>query len=80
MKGKFKGSPRKMFTYITFLFVTFVKMDISFRGKEHFFWIPKPGFNLHSRDILISRQKLTHGKFVDKFKCSLVTMATAFKT
>ena len=51
-----------MFTYITFLFVTSVEGTSLFRGNEHFFWVPKPGFNLHSRDILISTQKLTNGK------------------
>ena len=36
--------------------------DVSIKEKEHFFWIPKPGFNLHSRDILISTKKLINGK------------------
>ena len=65
-----------MFTYITFLFVTSIEGTSLFRGKEHFFWVPKPGFNLHSRGILISTQELTNGKFFDKFKCSLVTIAS----
>ena len=50
IEGKIQGSPRKMFTYITFLFVTSIEGMSLLRGKEHFFWVPKPGFNLHSRD------------------------------
>ena len=51
-----------MFTDITFLFVTSFEGKSLFWGKEHFFWIPKPGFNLYSRDILISTKKLINGK------------------
>ena len=80
IEGKIHWSPRKMFTYITFLFVTSFEGTSLFRGKEHFLWVLKPGFNLHSRDILISTQRWLTAKFVDNFKCSLVTMATAFKT
>lgn len=39
-----------------------------FRGEGHFFWAPKPRFNLHLGDILALK------------KCSPVTMVTAFKT
>ena len=62
IEGKIQWSPRKMFTDITFLFVTSFEGTSLFWGKEHFFWIPKPGFNLYSRDILISTKKLINGK------------------
>ena len=41
-------------------------------------WVPKPGFNLHSGDTSAIKKWLTT-KIVNKFKCSLVTMATALK-
>ena len=50
-----------------------------FRGKRHFFWVLKPGFNFHSGETLAIKLWLTT-KIVDKFKCSLVTIVTAFKT
>ena len=34
--------------HITYLFVTSIEGTPLFRGKEHFFWVPKPGFYLHS--------------------------------
>ena len=61
-EGEIQWSPRKMFTYITVLLVTSVQGTSLFRTKEHFPWVLIPGFNLHSRDILISTQKLTNGK------------------
>ena len=71
----FRGSRKNVRIHITCLFVTSIEGTSLFRGKEHFFWVPKPGFNLHLEDVLI---RLT-AKFDDKFKCSLVTIATAFK-
>ena len=49
------------------------------RGRGHLFWVSKRWFNLHSADTLAIKKRLTT-KFVDKFKFSLVTIATAFKT
>ena len=33
-----------------------------FREKEHFFWVPKPTFNLHSAGGHLSTQKVTDHK------------------
>ena len=38
-----------------------------FRGNGHFFWIPKPGLNLHFGDTLGLKTRLTT-KRVDKFE------------
>ena len=46
-----------------------------FRG--HFFWVPKPKFNLHSGDT-IARKKWLTTKRVDIFKCALITNVEAF--
>ena len=48
-----------------------------FRGKGHFVWVPKPGFNLYSGDTLaINKWQTT--EIVDSFKCSLeVTMVAS---
>ena len=68
-----KFGPEKN-VHTIFVFVTSVLGTPLFRGRGHCFWVPKPRFNLHSRDILAIT------KIVDKIKCWLVTMATAFKT
>ena len=52
-----KGSPIKKFSYITFLFVTSIEGTSLFKGKEHLFWVPKPGFKLHSSDTLNQHPK-----------------------
>ena len=36
--------------HIIFVFVTSIEGIPLFRGKGHFSWVPKPRFNLHSRD------------------------------
>ena len=67
--------------HIIFVFATSNEGTPLFtRGKEHFFWIPKPGFNLHLGETLAIKKWLTT-KIIDKlFSCTLVTMVTAFKT
>ena len=60
-----------------FVFVTSIEGTPLFRGKEDFFWVPKPGFNLHSADTLKLKTWLTI-KRVDKFKCTLVIMMSDF--
>ena len=35
-----------------FVFVTSTEGILLFRGKKHFFWVPKPGFNFHSGNTL----------------------------
>ena len=57
--------------HMIFVFVTSIEGTPLFRGKRHFFWVPKPRFN-HTLALTT--------KIVDKFKCLLVKMATAFKT
>ena len=47
--------------------------------EGHFSLDPKPGFDLQSGDTLAVKKWLIT-KIVDKFKCLLVTMVTAFKT
>ena len=37
---------------VRFVFVSPVKGTSLFRGKEHFFWVRKPNFNLLSGDTL----------------------------
>ena len=66
---------------IIFVFATSIEGTPLFtRGKEHFFWIPKPGFNLHLGETLAIKKWLTT-KIIDKlFKRKLVTTVTAFKT
>ena len=61
------------------MFVTSIKGTPVFRKKGHLFWVLKPRFNLHSGDTL-GHKKLLTTRVIDKFKSSLVTMATAFKT
>ena len=51
--------------------------DTSISGKETGFLGLKPGFNLHSGDILALKTWLTTKK-VDIFKCTLMTMMAAF--
>ena len=67
--------------HIIFVFVASIEETPLFRGTGHFFWVPKPEFNLYSGITLAIkvRQKWLTTKNVD-FKCSLVTGATAFKT
>ena len=60
--------------HIIFVFVTSFEGTPLFRGKGHCFWVPKPGFNLHSGDTLALTTKI-----VDKFKWLPVKMTTAFK-
>ena len=43
------GESQEHVPYITFLFVTSIEGTSLFRGKGHFFWVPKPDINLHSR-------------------------------
>ena len=38
--------------HIIFEFVNSVVGTPPFRGKGHFFWVPKPGLNLHTKDSL----------------------------
>ena len=61
------------------MFVTSIKGTPVFRKKGHLFWVLKPRFNLHSGDTL-GHKKLLTTRVIDKFKSSLVTMVTAFKT
>ena len=42
------------------------------RGKEHFFWGPKPGSNLHSGDTLALKKWLST-KRVDIFMRTLIS-------
>ena len=58
--------------HIIFVFVTSVLGTPLFRGKGHCFWVPKPRFNLHSRDILAIRRWLIT-KIVDKIKIMLTS-------
>ena len=43
--------PRKN-VHIIFVSIISVGWTPLFRGKGHFLWVPKPGFNLHSGDTL----------------------------
>lgn len=63
------------------LFVTSIK-DTSIQEKGTLFLSQKTWvINLHSEDTINSIQKVTiTTKIVNKFKCSLVAMMTAFKT
>ena len=67
--------------HIIFVFATSMEGTLLFtRGKGHFFWIPKPGVNLHLGETLAIKKWLTT-KIIDKlFKRTLVTVVTAFKT
>ena len=47
--------------------------------EGHFSLVPKPGFDLQSGDTLAVKKWLITN-IVDKVKCLLVTMVTAFKT
>ena len=38
--------------HIIFICCLFIKKTPLFRGKEHSFWVPKPTFNLHLRELL----------------------------
>ena len=62
--------------HIIFVSVTSIEETPLFRGKGHFVWVLKPWFNLHLGDTLALKKWLT--KNCDKFKCTLVTMMTAF--
>ena len=44
--GDTKFGPGKNI-YIVFESVTSIEGTLLFRGTEHFFWVPKPGFNFH---------------------------------
>ena len=48
-----------------------------FREKGHFFWVPKPKFNLHSEDTLGLKKWLSI-KRVDIFNFELTTNVEAF--
>ena len=66
--------------HTTFVFVTSIEGTPLFRGKGHFLRVPKPGFNLHlCQGDTLALKKLLTTKIIDKFKCTLVTMATTFK-
>ena len=67
--------------HIIIVFATSIEGTPLFtRGKGHFFWIPKTGFNLHLGETLPIKKWLTT-KIIDKlFKPTLVTTVTAFKT
>ena len=55
-----------------FVFVMSIEGTLPlFRGKRHFFWVLKPGFNFHSGETLAIKLWLTI-KVIDKFKCSLL--------
>ena len=70
-------SPKNVHTM--FVFVMSIEGTLPlFRGKGHFFWVLKPGFNFHSGETLAIKLWLTL-KVIDKFKCSLVTKVTALK-
>ena len=51
-----------------------------FKGEEHFFWVSKLGFNLHS----LKGKRLYHSKsdwpLVDKFECTLSHSGNNFQT
>ena len=65
--------------HVIFVFVTSPEGTPLLREKGHFSFVPKASFNFLSADTLVLQQCLTSKK-VDKFHCSLVKMATAFKT
>ena len=48
-----------------------------FREKGHFFWVPKPKFNVHSEDTL-GLKKWLSTKRVDIFNFELITNVEAF--
>ena len=61
------------------VFATSIEGTPLFRGEGHFFWVPKPAFNLPSGNTLVLKKGPTT-KRVDKFHCPLVKMATDFKS
>ena len=67
LQNQFRGhkiwSRKKV--HIIFVFVSFIEGTPLLRGKGHFFWVPKPRFNLHSEDTLALKKWLTT-KIVDK--------------
>ena len=65
--------------HIILVSITSVEETPLFRGKGHFFWVPKPGFKLHLGDTLTT-QNVTDPNRVDKIKCTLITMITAITT
>ena len=67
---------RKYF-HIIFVFVTSFEGIPLIRGDQHFFWLPKPGFNLHWGDTLAIKKWLTT-KIDDRFKCSLISQWRQF--
>ena len=73
-----KFGPGKNFQII-FESVTAIEGTPLFRGKEHIFWVPKPG--LTSIQGTLSTQKMTDHKEirVDNFKSTLITIMEAFK-
>ena len=50
--------PEKSF-HIIFECVTAIEGTPLFRGKEHIFWVPKPGFDPHSGDTKHSKHDLS---------------------
>ena len=47
--------PEKINVHIIFVFVTSNEGTPLFRGKGHFFWVPKPQCNLPSGDTLVNK-------------------------
>ena len=65
--------------HIIFVSVTSFGGTPLLKGKGDNFWVLKSGFNLHSREILALKKWLTT-KNVEKLKCTLVNITTAFTT
>ena len=42
--------------HIIFVFITSIDGTPLFMGNGHYFWLPKPRFNLHSGDILVLKK------------------------
>ena len=58
-----------------FVFISPFEGAPLFRGKGHFFWVPKPGFNLLSGDTIALKKWLTT-KGIDIFKYGAFTYWT----
>ena len=61
-------------THIIYVFITSFEGTPLFRGKGHFFGVPKPVFNLHSGDTLaIKKWLITKKNWY--FKCKLMELS-----
>ena len=76
--GDAKFDPGKIFTTCLYLLLLLKGLPL-FRGKGHFFWVPKPEINFHSEGTLALKPQLTM-KRVDELKFTLITMMTAVPT